>query len=91
MNKLIKSQAISKSKDNKEHVTLFIRKSKLFKKYNYKNNINYSNRRWTLDNKMDHIFLKKVSNYFLPKIYFTWKELIKAEKQNESLINIKER
>ncbi len=91
LNKLIKSQAISKSKDNKEHVTLFIRKSKSFKKYNYKNNINYSNRRWTLDNKMDHIFLKKVSNYFLPKIYFTWKELIKAEKQNESLINIKER
>lgn len=91
LDKLIKSQLLSKSKNNKEHVTLFLRKSKLFKKYNYKNNINYSNRRWTLDNKMDHIFLKKVTNYFKPKIYFTWKELIKAERYNKSLINIKER
>ncbi len=91
LDKLIESQALSKNKHNKEHVTLFIRKSKLFKKYNFKNKVNYSNRRWTLDNKMDHIFLKKAVSYFLPKIDFSWKELIKAERQNKSLINIKER
>jgi len=88
---LIKSQKISKSKYNKEHVTPFIRRSKLFKKHNYVNNINYSNRRWTLDKFDDYLFLKRVAKYFLPKIYFSWKDLIKAEKINKSLINIKER
>jgi len=88
---LIKSQKISTSKYNKEHVTFFIRKSKLFKKINYMNNINYSNRRWTLDKFEDYLFLKRVTKYFLPKIHFSWKDLIKAEKINKSLINIKER
>ena len=88
---LIKSQSILKSKYNKEHVTFFIKVSKLFKKNNFKNNINYSNRRWTLDNLDDFIFLKKVIKYFWPKIYFSWKDLINAEKKNKSLINIKDR
>ncbi len=91
LNALIKSQKISRSKMNKEHVTTFIRKSKLFKKKNYKNKVNYSNRRWTLDNFNDFLFLKKVVKYFLPNIYFSWRDLIKAEKSNKSLINIKER
>ena len=91
LNALIKSQKISRSKMNKEHVTTFIRKSKLFKKKTYKNKVNYSNRRWTLDNFNDFLFLKKVVKYFLPNIYFSWRDLIKAEKSNKSLINIKER
>lgn len=88
---LIKSQNLSKTKYNKEHVTPHIRKSKKFKKLNYKNNLNYSNRRWTLDNLQDFFFLKKIIKHFLPNIYFTWKEVIKAEKQNKFLINIKDR
>ena len=91
LNTLIRSQEISKSKYNKEHVTFFIRNSKLFKKYNYANDINYSNRRWTLDNLDDYIFVKKVVKYFLPKIHFSWKDLIKAEKNHNFLINIKKR
>jgi spore coat polysaccharide biosynthesis protein SpsF (cytidylyltransferase family) len=91
LNELEMSQKISKSKDNKEHVTFFVRKSKLFKKYNHKNNINYSNRRWTLDNLKDYLFLKKVVKYFSPNIYFSWKDLILAEKSNKSLINIEDR
>ena len=85
------SQKISKSNLNKEHVTYFIRRSKLYKKNNYKNNIDYSNRRWTLDNFKDYAFLKKVFLNFLPNKYFSWRELLKAEKSNSSLINIKER
>jgi spore coat polysaccharide biosynthesis protein SpsF (cytidylyltransferase family) len=88
---LIKSQNLSKSNLNKEHVTYFMQKSKKFTKYNFKNSIDYSNRRWTLDNYQDYIFLKKVVKYFSPNIYFLWKDLIKAEKYNKSLINIKER
>ena len=91
LNALIKSQRISNTKFNNEHVTIYIRKSKLFKKYNYKNLINYSNRRWTLDNSEDFLFLKNVIKYFHKNIYFSWKDLIRAEKHNETLINLKER
>ena len=88
---LIKSQNLSKSKSNKEHVTSYIRKSKKFKKFNLENRINYSNRRWTLDNLEDYLFLKRVVNYFYPKNYFSWTDLIKAEKKNKNLKNIYER
>ena len=91
LNSLIKSQQNSKNKFNKEHVTPYIRKSKIFNKYNFKNLKNYSNRRWTLDNSKDYIFLKKVVNHFSPNIYFSWKDLIEAEKNNKFLVNIKER
>ena len=88
---LIKSQNLSKTKYNKEHVTPFIIRSKKFKKYNYKNIKNYSDRRWTLDNLEDYLFIKIVFKYFFPNIYFSWKDLIKAEKSQKSLINIKKR
>lgn len=88
---LIKSQKLSQTKFNKEHVTYFIKKSNIFKKYNYKNYKNYSNRRWTLDNYEDYLFLKNVVKYFLPLKNFSWKDLIKAEKYDNSLKNIRER
>ena len=88
---LIEAQKISTTKFNREHVTPIIRKSKKVKKINLINNINYSNRRWTLDNIKDYLFLKKVIKYFSPRIFFSWKELIKAEKNNKFLINIKKR
>ena len=91
LNALKYSQKKYKSAFNKEHVTPKLQKSTLFKKFNYENSKNYSNRRWTLDNFEDYIFLKKVVKYFSPRLYFSWKDLIKAEKYNNSLINIKER
>ena len=91
LEKLIESQNLFRSKYNEEHVTYFIRRSKKFKKCNYKNSINFSNRRWTLDELKDFLFLKKVVSHFSENLNFSWKDLIKAEKYNKSLINIKER
>ncbi len=91
LEKLIESQNLYRSKYNKEHVTYFIRRSNKFKKSNYKNLKNYSNRRWTLDKLKDFLFLKKVVSHFSENLNFSWKDLIKAEKYNKSLINIKER
>ena len=88
---LIHSQPLSKTSYNQEHVTSFIRRSKKFKKYSYKNSINYSNRRWTLDHLNDYFFLQKVLKYFSKKSEFSWKDLIKAEKVNNKLINLKKR
>ena len=73
LNALIKSQRISNTKFNNEHVTIYIRKSKLFKKYNYKNLINYSNRRWTLDNSEDFLFLKMLLSIFTKTYIFLGK------------------
>lgn len=91
LEKLIESQNLFRRGYNKEHVTYYIRRSKKFKKSNYKNSVNYSNRRWTLDTYKDFLFLKKVVNHFSENLNFSWKDLIKAEKNNKSLINIKER
>lgn len=91
LNSLIESQKKSKHASNKEHVTQFIRKSKLFKKQSYENFVDYSNRRWTMDKFKDYLYIKKVVQYFSPNIYFSWKELIKAEKLEKSLVNIKKR
>lgn len=88
---LLKSQKNSDNLFNKEHVTPFIKFSKQFKKQNLKNNINYSDRRWTLDYLKDYIFFKRVIRYFKPNIYFTWSDLISAEKKNTKLLNIKKR
>ena len=91
LDKLIESQKLSKNKLNKEHVTTYILKSKKFTKFNFKNSKNYSNRRWTLDEFKDYLFLKKVIQHFYPNIYFSWKDIIKAEKYNKNFINIKRR
>jgi len=88
---LIKSKNLRiKDLNNKEHVTSFIRKSKLFKKYNLKSSKNYSSRRWTLDNKDDLTYIKKIVCYFSPNIYFSWKKVLELEKTSNSL-NIKKR
>ena len=86
---LIKSYKIFDDPYNKEHVTPFIRNSKIFKKKNFRNSINYSNRRWTLDYYKDYIFIKKIIKFFAPNIYFSWKDIIASEKKNKKLINLK--
>ncbi len=91
LNTLLISQKLSKNRNNKEHITPFIRNSKLFKKHMITNSTNYANRRWTLDYLEDYFFLKRVINFFYPNIYFSWKKLINAEKKNNFLINIKKR
>ena len=88
---LLKSQKICQNINNKEHVTSFIRSSKIFKKYNLKSSKDFSDRRWTLDNKQDFNFIKKIFNFFYPKIFFDWKEIIKAETKYKNLLNLKKR
>ena len=85
---LLKSQKMDKTRSNKEHVTPFIRKSKKFKKCFYENKINYGNRRWTIDYIKDFKFLKRVVKFFSPDIYFSWEDVIKAEKKDKNLIYV---
>jgi glutamate-1-semialdehyde 2,1-aminomutase len=44
---------------------------------NIKNNIDYSNARWTLDEEADYDVLKNIFKHFKPNIFFSWLEVIK--------------
>ncbi len=68
---------------NKEHVTLHIRKSNKFKKYNMTfNKKNLSKIRWTVDTENDLRLVKKIVMKFHPKIHFGWQTIYKLNKFN---------
>ena len=63
---------------DKEHVTTYIRSSKKFKKINYKNNIDYSNIRWSLDQEEDLHEINLILKHFNTKKYFSWENILKV-------------
>ena len=82
----------NKKKDDKEHVTLYIRKnSSLFKTKNIKNNKDYSFYRWTLDEKEDYELLKIIYNNVYPKNpNFLMKDVILFLEKNPEITKINE-
>lgn len=80
---LKKSYLENKSNENKEHVTLHIRKSNKYKKYN----LNYHKKdlskiKWSVDTEKDLKLIKKIVATFHPKIHFDWKDIYKLRKFN---------
>ena len=72
---------------DKEHVMPFIYKLKKIKIKKTKNK-NFSSKklpRLTLDYPEDLITIKNVFNSFYPKIYFSWKDVLKLYKKNKDL------
>jgi len=69
----------AKSKFEKEHVTQYFFKDKNIKKINYKNDIDLSKKRWTLDYHNDFLFISSVFNYFKPDIHMSYKKILKHE------------
>lgn len=73
---LKKSYIENKSKKNLEHVTMHIRRSKKYNKYNMKyNKKNLSKIRWTVDTEDDLKIIKKIVRSFHPKIHSEWNEI----------------
>ncbi len=80
---LKKSFNENKSNENKEHVTLHIRKSNKYKKYNlfyYKKDL--SKIKWSVDTEIDLKLIKEIVTTFHPKIHFDWKDIYKLKKFN---------
>lgn len=80
---LKQSFAENKSNENKEHVTMHIRKNYKYKKYNlshYKKNL--SRIKWSVDTEIDLKLIKKIVTTFHPKIHFDWKDIYKLKKFN---------
>ena len=58
LKKILKS---SIKREDKEHVTTYIKRSKKFKKINFKNKFDYSKENWTLDEQEDFDFFERIS------------------------------
>lgn len=65
--------------NEREHVTPYIRYSGLFKIHNTLNKIDYSDRRWTVDEVDDFEVVSNIFQYFHPDIYFDWNKIIQIE------------
>ena len=66
---------LAKSSFDKEHVTPFYRSSKIFKTGCFRNSQDLSGMRFTLDEKLDLIFIENVFKYFKPDIFFSWEKV----------------
>jgi spore coat polysaccharide biosynthesis protein SpsF len=73
----------------REHVVPYITKNKkLFKIFSYENSENLSNYRWTVDEKNDLTFVRKIYHLMKPKTIFYSNDILKIIKQNPKLLAI---
>jgi glutamate-1-semialdehyde 2,1-aminomutase len=71
--------------NEREHVTPYIRYSGQFKIHNAINEVDYSDRRWTVDEVDDFEVVSNVFQYFHPDIYFDWNKIIEIENSRPEL------
>ncbi len=75
---------------DREHVTPFLKRSNLIKKYNFKDKHDNSHLRWTVDDIDDFLAVSKVFKEFSPNIYFSWKDVLNLNKKKPEIFkNIK--
>ena len=80
-----------KMASQKEHVTPYIRDNKKFKKLNVINKKDESKIRITLDCKEDLKLIKKIFNYFNPKVDFGLSEITKLLKKYPKWLKLNEK
>ncbi|MDA7476472.1 aminotransferase class III-fold pyridoxal phosphate-dependent enzyme [Candidatus Pelagibacter ubique] len=85
---LKKASLEAKSLFDREHVTPYIKRLKIFSKENLYNNQNLSNLRWTVDDPEDFEVISNVFEYFKPSIYFGWKDVLSLNKNKPELFKI---
>ena len=79
----------AKLKSEREHVTPFFKNHpEIFNLFNFKNDTDLSHLRWTVDEKEDLIFAKKIFHEFKPKIDFSTQEILKLLKHKPELLKI---
>ncbi|MGY5142936.1 MAG: cytidylyltransferase domain-containing protein [Candidatus Nitrosopumilus sp. bin_32a] len=73
----------------REHVVPYITKHKnIFKIFSYENSKNLSNYRWTVDEKNDLTFVRKIYHLMKPKNIFYTNDVLKIIRQNPALLTI---
>lgn len=86
---LSKLNRLAKSKPDREHVTAYIRNNQnKFSIYNYENNNDLSKYRWTVDQKEDLNFVRKIYSKMKPKTIFTTKQVLYILNKNPQIQQI---
>jgi len=79
----------AKLRSDREHVTSYIRKNlKKFKIFNYENHHDLSNLRWTVDEKQDLKFVKKIYAEMRPKLIFPMKSVMKIITKDPKIVEV---
>ena len=74
--------------EEREHVTLWMKRSAQIKKYCIKNNVNYSHLRWTVDEKEDMDLIRAINRQLENIIQAGWKEVLKIEELEPDIFQI---
>jgi len=75
------------SLEEKEHVTVSLRNNNKYKKTNYFSKIDYSFKRWTVDEQKDLDLVSLIFESFKPNFNFKWADIINFENTNNHLFN----
>ena len=79
----------AKLKSDREHVTTCIRNNPhKFKIFNYKNDCDLSNLRWTVDEKRDLKFVRKIYSEMRPKVIFSIQDVLEVITKNPKISEI---
>ncbi|MEM3064599.1 MAG: glycosyltransferase family protein [Candidatus Nitrosotenuis sp.] len=79
----------AKLRSEREHVTSYIRNNlRQFKTFNYTNDGDLSDHRWTVDEKQDLKFVRKIYSLMRPRKYFTTKQILNLVSENPKLRTI---
>jgi len=73
---------------DREHVTPFIIRSRLFKKFYYKNKKDFSSERWTVDEIEDFRLIEKVFAIFNYNFLISWEDVINLRDTNSDIFDI---
>jgi spore coat polysaccharide biosynthesis protein SpsF (cytidylyltransferase family) len=79
----------AKLPSEREHVTSYIRNNlRQFKTFNYVNDEDLSDHRWTVDEKQDLKFVRKIYSLMHPRKYFTTRQILHLISKNPKLQTI---
>lgn len=88
-NALKKATKNAKLKSEREHVSpYFVKNPKKFKLFNYENKKDLSNLRWTVDEKKDLKFVRKIYARMKPKYLFSMSDVLKVLSKEPNLSEI---
>ena len=80
---------IAKLKSDREHVTTYVKNNPhKFKIFNYENDYDLTGYRWTVDEKRDLKFVRKIYSEMRPKVIFPMRDVLKLITKNPKLLEI---
>ena len=85
---LQKANTETRSDFDREHVTPYVRESECFTHKSLCHDQDLSGLRWTVDDPDDFKVIEQVYQHFSSEIHFSWKEVLKLQKEQPSLFEI---